>query len=161
MVHTFLWYAPHGTGAMSNYTQTSINLRADQMDYMKDESINTSELIRKLIDQYVDGGADTSGLELKLSELRARRDELDMEREHIEEQIEQTRNAIEAEARKEEAIAEIGGPLMAKTHERFGSYAPSQLMGSQAFTRWARENDVTVSELRNQYEEYRAALGDA
>ena len=145
---------------MGKFQQTSINLRPDQMDYMKDESINTSELIRKLVDQYVDGGSDTSGLELKLSELCARRDELDMEREHIEEQIEQTRNAIDAEARKEEAIAEVGGTLMAKTHERFGSYAPSQLMGSQAFTRWATENDVTTSELRDKYQEYRAALGD-
>jgi len=146
---------------MGKFQQTSINLRPDQMDYMKDESINTSELIRKLVDQYVDGGSDNSGLELKLSELCARRDELDMERQHLEEQIEQTRNAIEAETRKEEAIAEVGGTLMAKTHERFGSYAPSQLMGSQAFTRWATENDVTTSELRDKYQEYRAALGDA
>jgi len=146
---------------MGNYKQTSINLRPDQMEYMNDESINTSELIRKLVDQYVEGGTDTSGLELKLKELRARRDEIDMEREHIESQIEEVRAAIEDAERRQDAMAEIGGPLMAKTHERFGSYAPSQLMGSQAFTRWASQNDVTVSKLRKQYEEYRATLGDA
>jgi len=154
-------YGYHRPGAMSNYTQTSINLRSDQMEYMKDESINTSELIRKLIDQYVDGGADTSGLELKLSELRARRDELDMEREHIEERIEMTRAAIEAEERKEEVAAEVGGPLMVQTHERFGSYAPSQLIGSQAFTRWAVEHEIPVERLRDKYQEYRAALEEA
>jgi len=131
------------------------------MEYMKEESINTSELIRKLIDQYVDGGADTSGLELKLSELRARRDELDMEREHIEERIEMTRAAIEAEERKEEVAAEVGGPLMVKTHERFGSYPPSQLIRSQAFTRWAVDHDIPVEQLRDKYQEYRAALEEA
>jgi len=154
-------YGHHAPSAMSNYTQTSINLRSDQMEFMKEESINTSELIRKLIDQYVDGGADTSGLELKLSELRARRDELDMELEHIEEQIEMTRAAIDAEERKEEVVAEVGGPIMVQTHERFGSYAPSQLVGSQAFTRWAVDHDIPVEQLRAKYEEYRAALKEA
>jgi len=146
---------------MGNYKQTSINLRPDQMEYMHDESINTSELIRKLIDQYVDGGTDTSGLELKLNELRARRDELDMEREHIETQIDEVRAAIEDNERRQEAIQEVGGALMAETHNRFSAYAPSQLRGNQAFTRWAMENDITVSELRKQYQEYRAALGEA
>jgi hypothetical protein len=89
---------------MGNYKQTSINLRPDQMEFMHEESINTSELIRKLIDQYVDGGTDTSGLELKLNELRARRDELDMEREHIETQIDEVRAAIEDNERRQEAI---------------------------------------------------------
>jgi len=146
---------------MGNYKQTSINLRPDQMEYMHDESINTSELIRKLIDQYVDGGTDTSGLELKLNELRARRDELDMEREHIETQIDEVRAAIEDNERRQEAIQEVGGALMAETHNRFSAYAPSQLRGNQAFTRWAMENDITVSDLRKQYEKYRAALGEA
>jgi chromosome segregation ATPase len=146
---------------MGNYKQTSINLRPDQMEYMDDESINTSELIRKLIDQYVDGGADTSGLELKLKELRARRDEIDMEREHIETQIDEVRAAIEDNERRQQAIQEVGGALMAETHNRFSAYAPTQLRGNQAFTRWAMENDITVSELRKQYQEYRAALGDA
>ena len=146
---------------MGNYKQTSINLRPDQMEYMHDESINTSELIRKLIDQYVDGGTDTSGLELKLNELRARRDELDMEREHIETQIDEVRAAIEDNERRQEAIQEVGGALMAETHNRFSAYAPSQLRGNQAFTRWAMENDITVSELRKRYKEYRAALGEA
>jgi hypothetical protein len=145
---------------MGNYKQTSINLRPDQMEYMDDESINTSELIRKLIDQYVDGGTDTSGLELKLNELRARRDEIDMEREHIESQIEEVRAAIEDAHRRQEAMEEVGGALMAETHKRFSEYAPSQLRGNQAFTRWAMDNGLTVSELRDKYEEYRAALGE-
>jgi len=146
---------------MSKYKQTSINLRPDQMDYMHDESINTSELIRKLIDQYVEGGTDTSGLELKLNELRARRDEIDMERGHIESQIEEVRAAIEDSERREEAIEEAGGAVMAETHNRFANYAVSQLSGSKAFRQWAVDNDMSVTELRENYREYRAALGDA
>ena len=160
MVDTFMWYASYHTSCMGKFQQTSINLRPDQMEYMQEESINTSELIRKLLDQYMDGGADASGLELRLTELESRKAELELERENVEDQLEQTRQAMQRKEQAKEVADEIGGALMAQTHKRFNAYAIGRLKGNAAFTRWAVENYVSPIELREQYRQYRAALED-
>jgi len=143
---------------MGKFQQTSINLRPDQMEYMQEESINTSELIRKLLDQYIDGGIENSGLDLRLTELEARKTELELEAENVERQLEETRQAMERKEEAEEMAEDMGGALMAQTHQRFASYPMNRLQGSQAFKQWADEHDISTMKLRKQYHHYRQAL---
>ena len=146
---------------MGKYAQTSINLRPDQMDYIGEQSINTSELLRKLLDQYMDGGdKDTSGLEFRLQELRQRRDRISLELEQIEDDIEMIRNQLEQHDRKQERIMEMGGEFMEETHEKFASYTPQQLARNNKFRDWALEHEWSVLELKQAYLKYRVELED-
>jgi len=144
---------------MGKYAQTSINLRPDQMDYIGEQSINTSELLRKLLDQYMDGGEeDTSGLEFRLQELRQRRDRISLELDQIEDDIEMIQYQLEEHDRKQERIMEMGGEFMEKTHERFASYTPQKLSSKKRFREWALEHEWSVLELKQAYLDYRVQL---
>ena len=144
---------------MGKYAQTSINLRPDQMDYIGEQSINTSELLRKLLDQYMDGGdQDTSGLEFRLQELRQRRDRISLELDQIEDDIEMIQYQLEEHDRKEERIMEMGGEFMEQTHDRFASYTPKQLARNHRFREWALDHEWSVMELKQAYLDYRVQL---
>jgi len=146
---------------MGKYAQTSINLRPDQMDYIGEESINTSELLRKLLDQYMEGGgSDTSGLEFRLQELRQRRDRMSLELEQIEDEIEMIRENLEAREEHEERIEEMGGEFLELTHERFHAYTPKQLAKMTKFREGPVDNDWSVLELKDAYIDYRVELED-
>jgi len=144
---------------MSKYAQTSINLRPDQMDYMDEQSINTSELLRKLLDQYLDSDdADSAGLEFRLQELRQRRDRLALEMDQLEEEIELVRERLEQREERQQQVDVSDVELLQQTHERFAAYAPGQLARKNAFRDWALEHDWGVQELKQAYLDYRVNM---
>jgi len=145
---------------MGEYRQTSINLRPDQLEYLQTRSINTSDLLRTLVDGYVNGGEDPNvGLE-------HRRTEIENEIEQLELQLEQKRDELASIEQREEEKSQIESRhegmygILQQVHLQFKNYPPSKIGSSQRFTDIAFEHDIGVQELKREYLTYRESMGD-
>jgi hypothetical protein len=145
---------------MGEYQQTSINLRPDQLEYLRNKSLNNSDLIRTLLDGYVNGGEDGDfGVE-------HRRKEIENEIEQLELKLNQRREELASLNARQDKRDEIEKrqdgllEILDEVHLQFKNYPPSKIGSSQRFTDIAYENGMGLQQLKNEYLEYRQSMGD-
>ena len=145
---------------MGEYQQTSINLRPDQLDYLRNKSINNSDLIRTLLDGYVNGGEDGQfGVEYRRKEIKNDIEQLELKLEQRREEL----ASLEAQEQHKQELNERKEGLLSileDVHLHFAKYPPSKIGSSKRFTDIAYENGMGLQELKEEYLEYRESMGD-
>lgn len=148
---------------MGQYSQTTVNVRADQLEWLQSESINTSELIRKLLDGYTGGdveNATIAALQMRLAAIDDKIERIELEAEQLREE----RDTISEKLADMETVADqqASAPdVLPRAHKKFAGYPPSRLGSSQNWINFAEENGYSALELKDMYLEYRRSLVEA
>jgi DNA repair ATPase RecN len=145
---------------MGQYSQTTVNVRADQLEWLQSESINTSELIRKLLDGYTGGdteNATIAALEMRLEAIDDKLERIELEGEQLAEEREAIVEQLDRIESSEEQQASAPD-VLPRAHKKFAGYPPSKLGSSQSWINFAEENGYGAMELKDMYLEYRQSL---